>query len=145
MSGSQADQRQLVAAGNGPILNITTHGPTVELVSVEAATFMGAELETQMEAKVLPTQFALKQNFPNPFNPSTSLAIDFPAASEYKLTIYNIAGQVVKTFSGQAEAGTTVVKWDATDQRGSQVATGVYFYSVEAGSFADVKKMVLMK
>jgi len=145
MSGSQADQRQLVAAGNGPILNITTHGATVELVSVEAATFMGAELETQMEAKVLPTQFALKQNFPNPFNPSTSLAIDFPAASEYKLTIYNIAGQVVKTFQGNAEAGTTTIRWDAKDNRGSQVATGVYFYSVEAGAFKDVKKMVLMK
>jgi hypothetical protein len=138
-------ERQLVSAGAGPILNITTHGATVNLVSVEAATFMGGQLEASLEAKVLPTTFALKQNFPNPFNPSTSLAIDFPTASEYKLTIYNIAGQVVKTFSGQAEAGTTVVKWDATDQRGAQVATGVYFYSVEAGAFADVKKMVLMK
>jgi flagellar hook assembly protein FlgD len=145
MSGSQADQRQLVAAGNGPILNITTHGATVELVSVEAATFMGAALETELSAKVLPTQFALKQNFPNPFNPSTSLAIDFPNASEYKLTIYNIAGQVVKTFQGSAEAGTTTIRWDAKDNRGSQVATGVYFYSVEAGAFKDVKKMVLMK
>jgi hypothetical protein len=140
----QMDRSQ-VSAGNGPILNITTHGATVELVSVEAATFMGGELEAQLEARVLPTQFALKQNFPNPFNPSTSLAIDFPTASEYKLTIYNIAGQVVKTFEGQAEAGQTVVKWDARDNRGSQVATGVYFYSVEAGAFKDVKKMVLMK
>jgi hypothetical protein len=140
----QMDRSQ-VSAGNGPILNITTHGATVELVSVEAATFMGAELETQMEARVLPTSFALKQNFPNPFNPSTSLAIDFPTASEYKLTIYNIAGQVVKTFQGAAEAGTTTIRWDAKDNRGSQVATGVYFYSVEAGAFKDVKKMVLMK
>jgi hypothetical protein len=145
MSGSQSDQRQLVAAGNGPILNITTHGATVELVSVEAATFMGAELETQLTAKVLPTQFALQQNFPNPFNPSTSMAIDFPTASEYKLTIYNIAGQVVKTFQGNAEAGTTTIRWDAKDNRGAQVATGVYFHSVEAGAFKDVKKMVLMK
>jgi hypothetical protein len=138
-------ERQLVPAGDGAILNITTHGATVELVSVEAATFMGGELETQLEAKVLPTQFALKQNFPNPFNPSTSMAIDFPTASEYKLTIYNIAGQVVKTFQGSAEAGTTTIRWDAKDNRGAQVATGVYFYSVEAGAFKDVKKMVLMK
>jgi hypothetical protein len=142
---SDGVQRQLVSAGTGPILNITTHGATVELVNVEAATFMGGQLEATLEAKVLPTQFALKQNFPNPFNPSTSLAIDFPTASEYKLTIYNIAGQVVKTFAGSVEAGTTVVKWDATDNRGAQVATGVYFYSVEAGLFSDVKKMVLMK
>jgi len=144
MSGSQVE-RQLVSAGSGAILNITTHGATVELVSVEAASFMGGTLDATLEAKVLPTQFALKQNYPNPFNPSTSMAIDFPTASEYKLTIYNIAGQVVRTFSGQAEAGTTVISWDATDNRGAQVATGVYFYSVQAGSFADVKKMVLMK
>jgi hypothetical protein len=144
MSGSQVE-RQLVSAGSGPILNITTHGATVELVSVEAASFMGGTLDATLEAKVLPTQFALKQNYPNPFNPSTSMAIDFPTASEYKLTIYNIAGQVVRTFSGQAEAGTTVISWDATDNRGAQVATGVYFYSVQAGSFGDVKKMVLMK
>jgi hypothetical protein len=145
MSGSQADQRQKIAAGAGPILGITTHGATVELVRVEAATFMGGVLETQLEAKILPTQFSLKQNYPNPFNPSTSLAIDFPTASEYTLTIYNIAGQTVRTFSGNAEAGTTTLRWDATDSRGAQVATGVYFYSVEAGAFKDVKKMVLMK
>jgi hypothetical protein len=138
-------ERQQVAAGSGEILNITTHGANVELVSVEAASFMGGMLEAAVSAKVLPTQFALHQNYPNPFNPSTSMAIDFPTASEYKLTIYNVAGQVVKTFSGQAEAGTTTVKWDGHSDQGSQVATGVYFYAVEAGSFAKVNKMVLMK
>jgi hypothetical protein len=137
--------RQQVSAGTGEILNITTHGANVELVSVEAASFMGGVLEADVSAKVLPTQFALHQNYPNPFNPSTQMAIDFPAASDYKLTIYNVAGQVVKTFSGQAEAGTTTVKWDGRSDQGTQVATGVYFYAVEAGSFAKVNKMVLMK
>jgi hypothetical protein len=135
-----------VAAGHGEILSITTTGAgKVELVSVEAASFMGGALEANVTAKVLPTQFALQQNFPNPFNPSTSLAIDFPTASDYKLTIYNIAGQTVRTFAGNTEAGTLTLTWDGHDARGSQVATGVYFYSVEAGSFKDVKKMVLLK
>jgi hypothetical protein len=135
-----------VAAGHGEILSITTTGAgSVELVSVEAASFMGGALEANVTAKVLPTSFALKQNFPNPFNPSTSLAIDFPNASDYKLTIYNIAGQTVRTFAGNTEAGTVTLTWDGRDARGSQVATGVYFYSVEAGAFKDVKKMVLMK
>jgi hypothetical protein len=135
-----------VAAGHGEILSITTTGAgKVELVNVEAASFMGGALEANVTAKVLPTQFALKQNFPNPFNPSTSLAIDFPNASDYKLTIYNIAGQTVRAFSGNTEAGTVTVTWDGRDARGSQVATGVYFYSVEAGAFKDVKKMVLLK
>ena len=61
------------------------------------------------------------------------------------MTIYNIAGQVVKTYAGQAEAGTQTIIWDGRDNRGSQVASGVYFYSMEAGSFADVRKMVLLK
>jgi len=135
-----------VAAGQGEILSISTTGSgKVELKSVEAASFMGGALESNITAKVLPTQFALKQNFPNPFNPSTSLAIDFPTASNYKLTIYNIAGQTVRSFSGSTEAGTLTLTWDGRDARGTSVATGVYFYSVEAGAFKDVKKMVLLK
>ncbi len=144
--GSENIENSRVSAGTGEILSIATHGVgTVELVRVEAATFMGGTLDATVEAKVLPTAYALHQNYPNPFNPSTSLAIDFPNASEYTLTIYNIAGQVVKTFAGQAEAGTYTITWDGRDNRNSQVASGVYFYSVEAGEFADVRKMVLMK
>jgi len=135
-----------VAAGHGEILSVTTSGGgEVELVKVEAASFMGGALEANVTAKILPTQFALQQNIPNPFNPSTSLAIDFPQASDYKLTIYNIAGQTVRTFSGNTEAGTLSITWDGRDARGGAVATGVYFYSVEAGAFKDVKKMVLLK
>jgi hypothetical protein len=135
-----------VAAGHGEILSVvTTGGGSIELTNVEAASFMGGTLEANVTAKVLPTQFALQQNFPNPFNPSTSLAIDFPTASDYKLTIYNIAGQTVKSFSGNTEAGTLHLTWDGRDARGTSVATGVYFYSVEAGAFKDVKKMVLLK
>jgi len=138
--------RAKVAAGSGEILNIsTTGGGHLELVDVEAATFMGGSLDATVEAKVLPTAYALHQNFPNPFNPSTSLAIDFPNASKYSLTIYNIAGQVVKTFAGQAEAGTHTIIWDGKDNRGSLVASGVYFYAMEAGEFNAVRKMVLMK
>jgi hypothetical protein len=135
-----------VAAGNGEILSIvTTGGGELELVEVEAASFMGGVLESNVTAKVLPTQFALHQNYPNPFNPSTSMAIDFPTASDYKLTIYNIAGQTVKTFSGAAEAGTLTLTWDGRDSRGSQVATGVYFYAIKAGANEVVNKMVLLK
>jgi flagellar hook assembly protein FlgD len=117
----------------------------VELVSVEAATFMGGSLEANVTAKVIPTAYALHQNYPNPFNPSTSMAIDFPNAGDYTLTVYNIAGQTVKTFSGSTEAGTLTITWDGNDNRGSKVASGVYFYRVEADAFHAVKKMVLMK
>jgi hypothetical protein len=135
-----------IAAGSGAILNIATTGTgSIELVEVEAASFMGGVLESNLKATVLPTAYALHQNYPNPFNPSTSMAADFPQASEYTLSIYNVAGQLVKTFSGQSEAGTLTIKWDGDDNRGAKVASGVYFYRMAAGDFTKINKMVLMK
>jgi hypothetical protein len=134
-----------VEAGSGEILSISTTGGSLELVEVEAATFMGAVLQSRVQAKVVPTSYALHQNYPNPFNASTSLAIDLPQASPYTLTIYNITGQVVKRFSGRSEAGTVTIIWNGTDERGAAVASGVYFYRARAGEFQAVKKMVLMK
>ena len=90
-------------------------------------------------AKVLPDNFALKQNFPNPFNPSTDITIVLPEQSQWKLDIYNITGQLVKTFSGN-NIGEVTVTWDA-----SNVASGIYFYKATAGKYTDTKKMVLMK
>jgi hypothetical protein len=136
--------RAKVVAGSGEILNVSATG-SVELVSVEAASFMGGNLETNVAAKVIPTEYALKQNFPNPFNPSTSMALDLPEASDYKLTIYNIAGQVVKTYAGHSEAGTLTITWDGTNNVGGKVASGVYFYKADAGKFNATRKMVLMK
>jgi len=116
-----------IAAGNGAILNIATTGNgTVELTSVEAASYMGGSLETNVSAKMVPTAFALHQNYPNPFNPSTSMALDFPNASDYTLSIYNIAGQVVKTYAGHADAGRLTITWDGTNNLNSKVASGVY-------------------
>ena len=135
-----------IASGNGEILSImTSGGGELELIEVEAATFMGGVLESNVTAKVLPTQFALNQNYPNPFNPATSMAIDFPEAADYSLTIYNIAGQTVKSYSGSTEAGTLTITWDGRDNRGSQVATGVYFYALKAGHYTAIRKMLLLK
>jgi hypothetical protein len=88
----------------------------------------------------LPDHFALMQNYPNPFNPTTIIAFDLPVASEYKLTIYNILGQVVNDISGTSDAGRVEVEWDAT-----AFASGVYFYKINAGDFTDTKKMLLVK
>jgi hypothetical protein len=138
--------RAKIVAGSGDILSVSTLGAgKVELQSVEAASFMGGNLETNVAAKIIPTEYALKQNYPNPFNPSTSMALDLPEAANYKLTIYNIAGQVVKTYAGHSEAGTLTITWDGTNSVGGKVASGVYFYRAEAGQFNSTRKMVLMK
>jgi hypothetical protein len=108
------------------------------LVSVEAATTFGAMLST--ESSVLPTEFAVYQNYPNPFNPKTNISMDLVDASPYTVSVYNVAGQLVEVISGEGEAGTVVVEWDAAN-----FASGVYFYKVEVGSVSKTMKMVLLK
>jgi hypothetical protein len=106
------------------------------IVSIELATREG----NPVTAELIPEHFALEQNYPNPFNPSTTISFSLPQASDYNLVIYNVNGQMVKRFSGAAEAGVVDVIWEA----GSH-ASGVYFYKLEAGSFSATKKMVLLK
>ena len=104
--------------------------------SIEMATYEG-----QPVADIaVPSTFALNQNYPNPFNPTTTVSFTIPNDSKYSMKVYNVAGQLVKQFDGQAEAGTVSISID-----GSGWASGIYFYSVEAGQFSATKKMVLLK
>lgn len=93
----------------------------------------------------LPTEYALSQNFPNPFNPSTSFALSLPEASDYALRIFNITGQLVKSYSGHLEAGVHTIVWDGRNEQGSSVASGVYFYKAEAAGFTETRKMMMLK
>jgi hypothetical protein len=99
---------------------------------------------TEEEGKL--TTFTLSQNYPNPFNPATSFKFTLPQASLVKIEIFNIVGQKVKTLlDEEMKAGTFLVEWNGKDERGVDVSSGVYFYRVVAGSFSDIKKMVLLK
>jgi hypothetical protein len=93
----------------------------------------------------LPTEYALSQNFPNPFNPSTSFALSLPEASDYSLRIFNITGQLVKSYAGHLEAGVHTIMWDGRNDQGSSVASGVYFYKAEAKGFTETRKMMMLK
>ncbi len=94
----------------------------------------------------LPNNFALEQNYPNPFNPRTVIRFDLPKRSDVHLTIYNLAGQKVKEIvNGELGPGVFAADWDGTNETGEAVATGVYLYRLDADSFTQTKKMVLMK
>lgn len=107
-----------------------------EIVSIDIADDLG----NPVTAKWIPSSFALNQNYPNPFNPTTTLSFMLPVKSDYNIGIFNINGQKVHSISGAADAGVVELEWDA-----SAMASGVYFYRLNAGDFSDVKKMVLLK
>jgi len=95
---------------------------------------------------VIPETFTLHQNFPNPFNPITTLSYDLPKDSDVRLAIFDILGNEVATLvSTSQQAGFRSVHWDATDSMGRAVSAGVYLYQIHAGEFVQTKKMVLLK
>ena len=85
-------------------------------------------------------------NYPNPFNPETTISYSLSVASNLRVNIYNIRGQKIKTLiNGYQAAGNHQVIWDGMDENGKYVSSGIYFYKMEADDFSQIKKMVLMK
>jgi len=93
-----------------------------------------------------PEAFGLDSNYPNPFNPATTIRYALPEGANVSLVVYNILGQQVRTLvSGAQGPGVHSVVWDGRDEAGRQMSTGVYIYRLQAGAFAQVKKMILAK
>ena len=116
---------------------------TVYTYAVTDANGASASLSLQ----TLPTSFSLVDNFPNPFNPTTTIQYALPQAADVELTVYNVVGQVVRTLVAERQsAGRYAVEWDATDDSGHSLSSGMYFYRLQAGGeFREVKKMLLLR
>ena len=96
--------------------------------------------------KPMPTEYALGQNVPNPFNPSTTIDYRLPEAGDVQLVIYNLLGQEVRTLVQESmDAGFHSVIWDGKDEFGKQVASGIYIYRMSVGDFSQVQRMMLLK
>ena len=98
-------------------------------------------------ARLLPQDHLLAANFPNPFNPSTTIDYALPRAGATRLTIYDVLGRTVRTLVDDEahRAGFYTVAWDGRDDHYRAVASGLYFYLMETGSFRQARKMVLVK
>jgi hypothetical protein len=95
-----------------------------------------------------PLTYALTQNVPNPFNPATTIRYDLPERADVRLVIYNLAGQKIRTLVHRMQPpGRYTVTWDGRDGTGHAVASGVYFYRLEAitRGFVETKRMVLLR
>jgi 5-hydroxyisourate hydrolase-like protein (transthyretin family) len=94
----------------------------------------------------LPKDFELTQNYPNPFNPQTKIQYALPHDCEVQVTVYNVLGQKVRTLVNEHErAGYQRIEWDSKNDRGEEVASGIYFYELKAGDYTETKKMLLLK
>ena len=109
--------------------------------------FNGLALPAPVALQTRPEVFALANNYPNPFNPATTIQYALPQATDVELTVYNVVGQAVRTLVAEHQsAGRYVVEWDATNDSGHSLSSGMYFYRLQAGGeFREVKKMLLLK
>jgi hypothetical protein len=94
----------------------------------------------------LPEKFVLHQNYPNPFNPSTKIEFSLSERARVRLEIYDITGRRVKRLlDEELSSGHWSIVWDGEDDRGTKVASGVYFYRLIASQFTQTRKMVIIK
>jgi hypothetical protein len=94
----------------------------------------------------IPNKFTLYQNYPNPFNPETTIKYHLPKTSIVDISIFNTAGQKVKTLvSGIQQSNCYEVKWNGTNETGQRAASGIYIYRIRAGEFIKVRKMIMLK
>lgn len=88
----------------------------------------------------------LMQNFPNPFNPATTIEYQIPKTGDVTIRVYNIGGQLVKELLNETQSkGTHEVHWDGLGQNNEQVASGIYIYTVKSDGLTLSKKMMLVK
>ena len=140
--------------GQGSILHIAIEPlADVELVSaltIESANLNGGlspvEVVDSPAALAVPQVFGLSQNWPNPFNPETQIQYTLPQDAHVTLTVYDAVGQTVSTLVQEHQAsGQYTVRWDALNQAGQSVASGIYFYRLHTGSITMTRKMSLLR
>ncbi|MBK7092849.1 MAG: T9SS type A sorting domain-containing protein [bacterium] len=124
---------------NSGTVALLNTAPGTKILSAEIADYYGNPIAVELSKSSLPTEFSLDQNTPNPFNPTTRININLPTLSDWILSIINVSGQVVETFTGTG-IGIVGVDWNARSY-----PSGVYFYRATVGNYTETRKMVLLK
>jgi len=120
--------------------------PRNQYVAVQSNWVNTGTAGVNSDESLIPKEFALYDNYPNPFNPTTQIAVDLPEAATTEITVWNIMGQRVATlYKGDLNAGHHTLNFDGRDSNGKQLTSGMYLYRVAAGKYNATKKMTLMK
>jgi len=137
-------------SGSGDLMVIAAGSPIkAEDLTIIARGIDNSKLTVNLEKTsdtVTPRVFKLHANYPNPFNPMTKISFSLPEAQMVKLSVYSLDGRKVATLvNGTQTAGLHEVVWMGRDDAGRSVATGTYFYRINAGPYSQVNKMTLIK
>ena len=151
LQGHTHEVLSVAFAPDGKILVSASDDGTILLWDMSPYITPSTPTAVQSSSTMLPTQTALLDNFPNPFNPDTYIPYQLHTPSQVRLSIYDIRGALIREIDlGYRTAGpyltsTDAAHWDGRDHRGQRVASGVYLYRLQAGPVAQVRKMVLVK
>jgi len=128
------------------VLKQGDHALKLENVIVRDASNAAIAVDVAEKVAELPTTFDLAQNYPNPFNPSTTLKYQVPSPVAVEITVFNVLGEKVVTLVNEMQsAGYYTIEWNGRDARNQTSPSGLYFYTMRAGDFSAVKKMMLVK
>lgn len=125
--------------------------PLTLIITERSGNYWKKELTLNVTPRPKPKEFALLQNFPNPFNPETWIPYQLKEASDVTIRIFDLSGKIVRTlFLGEKPADFYVTKdsaayWDGRNDFGERVASGVYFYQLHAGENSAMRKMLILK
>lgn len=115
-------------------------------VRFDSLEFVETLPENVLKSSTTERRFELCGNYPNPFNPETRIKYSLAEGCQMTLSIYNVRGQRVRVLVNEFQAaGRNSVVWDGKNEDGHEVASGIYFYRLDAGDFTDTKSMVLLK
>ncbi|MBI1939411.1 MAG: T9SS type A sorting domain-containing protein [Ignavibacteriales bacterium] len=120
-------------------------GTNISLYLIRAYVSLGGT-DVDDIVELIPSSFSLEQNYPNPFNPSTIISYSIPTPTNVQIKIYDVLGREIRSLINEEKAaGKYNLAWDSRDNYGRKVSSGVYFYTITAGNFAQTRKMVLTK
>ncbi len=129
-----------IAQGTDNLSSISYLRQLAPLIQIEY------ESVSTAEESELPASYTLLPNYPNPFNPTTTIHYELPQRSDVQVTIYDLLGRKVTTLVNKPQdAGLKSIIWNATNDHGKPVSAGVYLYQIRAGEFVQTKKMVLLR
>ncbi|MCX6829122.1 MAG: M6 family metalloprotease domain-containing protein [candidate division Zixibacteria bacterium] len=132
-------------AGANSIVAVSDISPSAALMTASLQVSLASAVDDE-RTDLLPERTVLRQNHPNPFNPSTRIRFDLARGTEVTMTIFNILGNPIRELlKGRYPAGSTEITWDGTDEAGRPVPSGIYFYELVTEVGRETRKMTLIK